>query len=70
MGKEIALTCEHVSIDYRDISNMSLAKSLKKGGIKKAEIFRAVNDISFEVNKGEILGIVGQKEANRERVGG
>lgn len=30
MGKEIALTCEHVSIDYRDISNMSLAKSLKR----------------------------------------
>lgn len=65
MIKEIALTCEHVSIDYRDISNMSLAKSLKKGGIKKAEIFRAVNDISFEVNKGEILGIVGKNGSGK-----
>ncbi len=56
---KVALDVEYVSIDYIDLSHMSLAKSLRKGGIKKSNVVRAVNDVSFSVNKGEILGIVG-----------
>ena len=65
MDKEIALTVDHVSIDYRDISHMSLAKSLRKDGIKRAKVFRAVNDVSFEVNKGEVVGIVGRNGSGK-----
>ena len=65
MSEKIALTVDHVSIDYRDISHMSLAKSLRKDGVKKANIYRAVNDVSFEVKRGEVIGIVGRNGSGK-----
>ena len=63
--KDIALEVSHVSIDYRNLTPMSLHHSLAKDKIKKADIVRAVNDVSFSVHQGEILGIIGRNGSGK-----
>lgn len=62
---EIALEVDHVSIDYRNLMHMSLHQGLLRGDVKRADIIRAVNDISFTVEKGKILGIVGRNGSGK-----
>lgn len=64
MGK-IALEVSHVSIDYKNLMHMSLHQSLLKKEVKRAELIRAVNDVSFEVEKGKILGIIGRNGSGK-----
>ncbi len=62
---EIALEVNHVSIDYKNLMHMSMHQSLLKYGAKRAETIRAVDDISFTVDKGRILGIVGRNGSGK-----
>lgn len=62
---EIALEVSHVSIDYKNLLHMSLHQSLLKKEVKRAESIRAVNDVSFEVEKGKILGIIGRNGSGK-----
>lgn len=62
---EIALEVSHVSIDYRNLAHMSMHQGLLKRGVKRAETIRAVDDLSFTVEKGKILGIVGRNGSGK-----
>ena len=61
---DIAVTVKNLNIYYKDIKKFSLAKS----GIKNllnAKEFHAIKDVSFEIPKGQILGICGKNGSGK-----
>lgn len=63
---ETVITVKNVKIRYRYLKKISLIKSmfsLKK--FAKTEYFEAVRGVSFEIKKGQILGIVGKNGSGK-----
>lgn len=64
MAKEYAVEVKDVSISYRILNNISIRSSLfhKK---TRDEVFEAVKGVSFAVEKGGILGIIGKNGSGK-----
>ena len=65
MKKEAAITVENLHISYRGLKKFSIKRSLFKGKKNSKEIFEAVKGISFEVEKGKILGFIGKNGSGK-----
>ncbi|MBO6113695.1 MAG: ATP-binding cassette domain-containing protein, partial [Lachnospiraceae bacterium] len=62
--RPIAIEVKDVSISYRILNNVSIRKTLfhKK---QRNEVFEAVKHVSFEVEEGGILGIIGKNGSGK-----
>ena len=65
MEKETAISVNDLHITYRILKSYSIKKSLLQLKKVQAETFEALRGITFEVNKGEILGIVGKNGSGK-----
>lgn len=63
--KEISITVENLHIKYRGLKKFSIKKALFKMKASRFEIFEALKGVSFEVEKGKILGIVGKNGSGK-----
>lgn len=61
---DIAISVKNLDIYYKDITRFSI----KKGGVKQmvtAKLFHAVKNVSFEIPKGQIVGICGKNGSGK-----
>lgn len=63
--KEVAIEVKDVRIHYKIMKKFSIQRNLLKNDAEKAEVFEAVKGISFQVEKGEILGIIGKNGSGK-----
>ena len=65
MKPENAIEVKNLKITYKCVKSLSLRKSLFHLKKSKMEVYEALKGISFEVKKGEILGIVGKNGSGK-----
>ncbi len=63
--RENAIEIKNVKICYKLLKNFSIQRNLLKRDAEDAEEFEAVKDVSFEVKKGEIIGIIGKNGSGK-----
>ena len=62
--KHIAITVENLHITYRGLKKTSIRASWKHFG-HKVETFHALKGVSFQVEEGKILGIIGKNGSGK-----
>ena len=65
MENNYAIEVKDLCISYRNFKKYSIKKSLLHLKRAKADVFEAVRHISFNVEKGEILGIIGKNGSGK-----
>ena len=60
-----AIEVKNLKIRYRCVNKLSIRKSLFKLKKSKVETFEAIHGISFDVQEGEIMGIIGKNGSGK-----
>lgn len=62
---EPAITLENVSISYSTVQKVSIKQMLRRQKKKKRQPFEAVRNATFEIPKGQIVGITGKNGSGK-----
>ena len=62
---EYAIEVENLCISYRGLKSYSIKQNLLHGKRARAEEFQAVKNVSFRVQKGEIVGLIGKNGSGK-----
>lgn len=60
-----SITVDDLHIRYRNIKKFSIKQQLLQGKHQKNDFFEAVRGVSFEVEEGKILGIIGKNGSGK-----
>jgi len=63
--RDIAIEVNDLSIHYRGLQSYSIKQHLLRFRPNKTEVFEAVKHISFQVEKGQIVGLVGKNGSGK-----
>lgn len=62
---ENAIEVKDLHVKYRGLKKMSIKQSITKFKLNRVEVFEALKGVSFNVEKGKILGIIGKNGSGK-----
>ena len=63
--REIVIDVKDLKISYRCLKAYSIKKSLMQFKKSKVQVYEAVRGVTFQVPRGEILGVVGKNGSGK-----
>lgn len=63
--KNIAIKVKNLHIRYRELQKRSIKKTLFQLKTSKVDIFEAIKGISFDIEEGKILGVIGKNGSGK-----